>query len=405
MRVKIGNPDLSGEERTYLTADYTSGANITVRSNENAQNGRFAILGEPGQERTEDARITGTSSYDTIATTAGFTYPHSKSTIVYIYIYDKISFERKPSAGSFAEISGSPFAIEWDNEDKETMITVPSGASTDTYRWRLYNSATGTYSDYSDELPGTGIARNKLGYVLQQVRRNPLTQGIADDTLIDYANDYQSLVYERMPKAWWFTKEGTQVATAADDYTYSISDNWSDFLAMKFMLFRFISGSIDETYPLTYSPLNEFYNLKADSQQTSDDHVKVWTLLPPDSSSAKGYIGLHPTPDTTACRLKPVYEFALTDLDSFGDTLVVPDSKGYIDYILYRICDDIKNDAGNAEKYNARVKASLDRLKGTRTKRQLGQPELFRYRGQKGWSRMYGEGGKSSSSNYRELYW
>lgn len=403
IRVKISNPSLLREEKTYITLDYSSGTSLAVRNNNNAATNSFAIAGEPGQERTESKSITSTTGASTITLSGAYSFSHPKSTPVYIFLYDQISFERKPSGGSFAEISGSPFSIDWDNADNKTIITVPSGASTDTYRWRLKNSVTGAYSDYSDSLPGTGIARNKLGYILQQVKINPITRGIEDHVLIDYANDFQALVYEQMPKAWWFVKEGDLVSTVADEYRYSIDDNWSDFLSMKFMLFNYVSGDISDTYPISYVPLQEFYNMKADANQATDDRLKYWTLLPPDTNSSKGYLGFHPTPKTANCFLKPVYQFELTNLNSFNDTIVVPEPKGYIDYILMRIHDDIKSDATNAGKYEDRMARSLLGLK-KRSRRQLGQAEMFRYRGHKGFSKQYGGMGYSWSPDTREQY-
>jgi len=131
---------------------------------------------------------------------------------------------------------------------------------------------------------------------------------------------------------------------------------------------------------------------------------KYWTFKPPDSSSAKGYIMFDPTPKTTACFIQPIYQFELIALDSFGDEIVVPYAKGYIDYILYRVCDDIKNDADNATKYNAKVTTDIKALK-KRARRQLGQPELFRWRGRLGWSKMYGGDEVRRSSESRELFW
>lgn len=405
MRVKVSNPDLSGEERTYLTADYSSGTSLTVRNSEGFTTSWYAIIGEPGQEQTEAIVISASPNDTTITIGSALNFSHPKSTPVYLSQWNQISFERKPSGGSYAVISGSPSDIEWDESDKKSLIEISGGATTDTYKWRFYNSTTATYSDYSDELAGTGLTRYKVGYLLQQVRKNPVSQSVDDETIIGYFNDYQQdLVYVEIPKAWWFKKEGTPVSTTADDYTYDIVSNWSDFMAMESLLYRYVNGSTDVTYPLTFSPLNEFYNLKSDANQSSDDYGKYWTLLPADTTATKGYIGLHPTPDTTACYLKPVYFFTLTSLDSFGDTIVVPFPKGYIDYALYRISDDIKNDDALAGKFNSRVARGITYLKRL-ARRQLGQPELFRFRGHKGWSRMFGAGGRLNSPESRENYW
>jgi hypothetical protein len=405
MKFKIYNPDLSTEERTYLDADYSSGTTLTVRNNDGFTANYFAVVGEPGQEQTEAVRISSTTGSTTITIASALNFAHPKSTPVYLSRWDKWSVESKAtSGGTFAAISGSPFSIGWDDKDLTTTITDDAGSTSYYYRWRPYSSGAATYGTYSDTLAGTGLGRTTVGYLIEQVRKSPLSKEMDDGTIIDYFNEYQDLVYERIPNGWWFTKIGTAVATAASDYDYSVSTNWSDFLSMEYMLYRYIHGDTDITYPLTWSPPAEFYNLKSDANDSNDDYVKWWTLLPPDSGSAKGYIGLHPTPKTDDCYLKPVYNFELTDLDSFGDTIVIPKPKGYVDYALYRISDDIKLDETNANKYLARVEGSIVALK-RRKRRQLGQPELMRFRGHRGWSQLFGEQTRLNSSEARELYW
>lgn len=403
MKISVSNPVLSEDEESHIETDYSSGTNIYVRNNEGFTTSWFVVAGEPGQEQTEGKQISTTSGNDTIVIPSALNFSHPKSVPVYLSQWNQISFERKPTGGSYSELG--KYNIEWDNENLSTLIVVAGGTGTDTYKWRFYNSVLTTYSDYSDELAGTGFTRYTAGYVIQQVKRNPVAENIDDEIMLNYMNDYQSdVVYPELPKAFWFAKEGTEVATVADDYTYNISNNWDDFLAMKFMLYRYINGSTDITYPLTFSPDPEFRNLKSDASQPPDDYAKQWSLLPPDASSDKGYIGLHPTPKNAVCFLKPVYYFELPDVNSFGDRLVVPHPKGYIDYVLYRIFDDIKTDTSNADKYNARVFRSITYLKRL-ARRQLGQPEFFRFRGHRGWSRYFGEQTRNTGQTAREMYW
>jgi hypothetical protein len=401
MKVKVSNPDLAPDETTYLTADYSSGTTLTVRNSEGLTTSWYAVIGEPGQEQTEASAISALPT-DTTVTISALKFAHPKSTPIYLSQWNQISFERKPSGGSYSV--NQTVSIEWDESDKKSLIVVDGGQTSDTYRWRFYNSTLATYSDYSDELAGTGLTRFKVGYLIQQVRKNPIVQSVDDETIIGYFNDYQAdVVYPEIPKAWWFSKEGTAVATVASAYTKDVYANWSDFSSMDLMLYRYVNGDTDITYPLTFSPKQEFYNLKSDSNQATDDYAKYWTLLPPDSTATKGYIAIHPTPKTTACYYKPVYFYELSSLDSFGDTVVVPFPKGYVDYALYRIADDIKNDDNLAGKFNARVSRGIVYLKRL-ARRQLGQPELFRFRGQRGWSRLYGEQSRLNSSESRELY-
>jgi hypothetical protein len=405
MKIQIYNPDLSNEERTYLDADYSSGTTLTVRNNGGMTANYFVVVGEPGQEQTECKQISSTTGNTTITIASALKFAHPKSTPVYLTKWDKWSLERASTlAGVYTEVTESPVFIKWEDKELATLIENVSGSSSYFYKWRPLNSITATYGSYSDVLAGGGQERSTVGFVINQVKRNPLAKDVDDETIIEYFNDFQELVYEEMPKAWWFKKEGTQVATAADTYKYSISTNWSDFLSMNYMLYRYVSGSTDVTYPLTFSPLVEFYNFKADSDQPSDDYAKYWTVLPPDSTSPKGYIGIHPTPKSDDCYLAPVYNRSLTDLDTFGDILVVPKPKGYVDYALYRIASDIKLDMSNADKYNSMVRSDIISLK-RRSRVQLGQPEFNRFRGQRGWSKNFGDGSYLSNQDAKELYW
>ena len=405
MKIVVSNPQLIDDERTSVSTDYSSGASLYVDNNEGFTTNWFVVVGEPGQEKTECKLITGTSSTNIITLTSALSFAHAKGTPVYLSQWNYISFEQKATGGSYAAASSSPFLIEWDNDNLKTLIVVTGGASTDTYRWRFYNSTTVDYSEYSDELAGTGFTRFTAGYVIQQVKKNPIAQNVDDETMLNYMNDYQSdVVYPEIPKAWWFSKEGTAKITTASARTFDIYSNWSDLLAIRYVLYRYINGDTDIKYPLTWSPTAEFYNLQSDANQGVDDYAKYWTLLPPTTTATKGYLAIHPMPKTDDCYIQPVYYFELTDMDSFGDTLIVPHPKGYIDYVLYRICDDIKSDASNAEKYNARVTRSITYLKRI-ARRQLGQPELFRFRGHRGWSQLFGEQSRLNSDDARELYW
>jgi len=403
VKLKLRNPDLIGEQRTYITSDYASGVSLTVRNNDGFTSNWFVIVGEPGQEQTECRQISSTTGYTTITLASALKFSHPKSCPVYLSQWDKIDVVRASSSGGvFSAISGSPFYISWDTSDLKTMVPDASGASSNYYKYRLLNSISTTYSEYSGEFPGSGLARNKAGFVIKQIQRNPIAVGVPDEAFFEYMTDYQDAVYEEMPKAWWFIREGTAKATEVDVYKYSISDNWSDFLSLKYVLYNYVSGSTNSINPLVEKTPLEFYNLKADTTQDSADTVTCFALLPPDSDSEKGYIGLHTTPETTACSITPVYEIELSAIESFDDTLVIPHIRGYKDYIFYRIYHDIKGDTTNADAYNAKVALSIQGLK-KRANRSVGPAEFKRYRGVRGYSRLFGT--HLSNDDLREKYW
>jgi len=397
---------LESEERTYLASDYATGStSLTVRDNNGFEATNFVVVGEPRQEQTEAKNVTALSGNTGITISATLKFSHTKSCPIYQSLFDKIDVVRATSsAGAYSAISGSPFNIDWDNASGKTLVTDSSGTSGHYYKYRFYNSITGAYSDYSGVISGGGLERDSAGFVLTQIYNNPIAKGVPANVLFEFMTDYQDFIYEKMPKAWWFTREGTAAATVADSYKFNISTNWSDLASLKFVLYRYISGSTDNTYPLKERTDLEMYNLKSDSNQSNNDNASLWALLPPDSSSAKGYIAIHPTPSTTNCRVIPVYEIELSTISSFSDTLVIPHVRGYKDYCLFRIFDDIKGDAGNAAKYAAKVEASVFGLK-QRAKRKQSSEVFKRYRGVRGYERMFGSGYSLSNDDRKERYW
>jgi len=332
---------------------------------------------------------------------SGLNFSHGQNIPVYLSQWNKIAIERATvEGGTYAAISGSPVAIEWDNSEGFTLILDSAGASTNYYRWRLYNSVTGTYSAYSDELPAAGLSRKSVGFAIKMLRRIPEMKTVSDEVLMDFFYDFDESVYEKIPTAWFWTREGTEVSTVTSTYRYGIDTNWSDYVAMNTMLYHYVSGSVENTSPLKYITPVEFYNLKADSNQSTSDTVTGYSILPPDGSDAKGYIGLHPTPKTTTCFLKPVYEREPFLYNSFADVLLLPKIKGYLDYATYRFYDEIVRDTNKSDIFNSRASREIEGLQ-KRARKQFGEMVFTRYRGQRGVPR----GRTGTSDDMRENYW
>ena len=199
-KFKIFNPDLSHEERTHLSSDYSSGVTVTVRNNNNFTDDYYIIVGEPGQESTEAAKISSTTGTATITIPSALGFTHAKGSPVRETRWNQWAVERAATkTGSYSPITSSPssdefFNIDWDNADKATLINDDAGASTTYYKWRPYNSTTATYGSYSDPFSAAGSSKNEVGYLLEQLKKNPMVSHIADETIIDYFNDLQDLV-------------------------------------------------------------------------------------------------------------------------------------------------------------------------------------------------------------------
>lgn len=403
VRLKIKNPNLNIEERSYLDADYSSGTSLTVRDNDNFTANNFVVVGEPGQEQTEKDTVSSISGNTTIVVSTGLNFSHPKSSPVYESLWDQIELSRASSSGGTYSVV-STTNIEWDNRDLVTNVSDSAGASTDYYKWRFKNSATSSFSSYSGELPAGGLDEDTAGYVLSNIRENPISKGVSDKTIFKYLTKYNRWVYKKLPKAWWFLRQGDPVSTTADSYSFNIQTNWSDWKAAKYILYRYVSGSVDTTYPLYFKTELEMRNLKADANQNSTDPAEYWAWYPADSSSKKGYISIHPTPNTATNYVIPVYMIDLPEITSFSDTLIVPDTDGYENYVYFRIYKDILRDQENADISYKDVLGSLNALK-VLSKKQHGQNEFRRYRGQRGFKKLFGYPSASYSDETRQNYW
>src|SRR5690606_15021654 len=130
---------LPQSEDTYLTTKYTSGTSLTVKNNEGFADNDIAVVGMPGQERTETGLVSGITNNDTITVDSALVFDHPANTPIFRSEYNQISLERKASGGSYAEVAEGKQDIEWDEEDGFTKIKVAAGVDSDTYRWRFYN--------------------------------------------------------------------------------------------------------------------------------------------------------------------------------------------------------------------------------------------------------------------------
>lgn len=401
--LKIQNPSLKGRERTYLTSRYSSGTTLTVANTDNFSANRTAVTGVPGEEKTEAKKISSIPGSTSLTISAALNFTHPVNTPVFESKWDQIQVQRKASGGSFANISGSPFEIDWDNEDGFTYVDISTGFSlTDTYRWQFISSGAGDESGYADVLIGTGLARNSVGYAIKMIRQNPVAKNIAGEVVVEYFNDLHDEEFENNPEAWYLQKEGDEISTVADTATYNISSNISDFGRMKYLMYHYTSGDVEDIYPLNEISEIEMRNRKSDQNQSSDDNAIDWSFYPPDSNSAKGYIVLDPTPDTANQGIVPIYYQELDAVDSYGDTLVIPKLKTYVDYGLYRIYEDIEDDI-TANKYEARVRRDLTGLK-SRQHRQVGQKIFMKFMGHKGAKRLFTQR-RGTGQTEKELYW
>ena len=388
-------------ERTVLITRYASGTTLAVLSTSGWSQNDICVVGRPGQEATEAKDVSSTTGATTITVSGNLLRSHPIDTHLFLSQFDQIEFERKESGGAFAALSDSPFTIEWDEPDSKTKIIIPSFVTTDTLRWRFRNSASGDVSSYSDEVPGTGISRSTVATPLHMVLATKTGKKYIDDPsqIIDFFNDLHDEVEEQMPLAWFLENDDSTDLVEASVYKYPLP---ASVVSVRFVLYRDFQG---QEYPLTFVQPIEMRNFKIDTTQVDDDSVRFWSFFPPDSSSDVGYIAVHPTPKTAGSnddgKLTFVMTKALADVDSQGDTIPIPNPKVYFEYAMYRIFQDLEEDNERAQPYQLRYLATLKSI-NSRLQRQRGQQQLFKFKGQSYYSRLFGDKSFQNIDTLRE---
>lgn len=406
--IKIKHPPLPSKEETYLTAQTAAAATAsTVRSNEGWAANDVMILGRPGQEQCEQVLVTSVSGNSTI-NHAATKFAHNKNAPIFRSDYNQISVERKPSGGAYAVIAEGLKNIEWDEKDGFSYVDVAAGVDGDYYKWRFYNSGSASYSSYSGELPASGMTHLYAGYIIEQIRlfsKLPAELGLTDQDLLRILNRGQQRVDSLAPSGgrWWFTltedTDATRVTSVANTFKYDLP---STFRAMDVVK---VLDEDDMKRNLSFVPLIEFDAMKQNNADTSthNNTVSSWTLLPPDSSNTVGYFGVHNTPEDTSLYFYRRYWRFLPELTSpFSQTLIpLPEVLfSFAMHMIYRL----REDSDTANDYLKDFNEGIKMLKLLQ-RRQIGQAEFQRFRGQRGYSRLFGDYNGAIGDSHRENYW
>lgn len=346
-------PDFTHTEKTYLDADYSSGTALTVVNNYGYTLNDIAILGQPGEEKTESKPVTSQTGNTIINVTGAFKFSHNKNTILYRYEYDQYQIYRYRAA-VWTLISTSN--IQWDK--RETIYIDANGLATDSYRYALYNSASTSSSDYSPTIAATGFTNRQVGYMIDNVRK------IAGDTerLIIKSDDELIRQFERaqiiiksVKDNWWFLrKESDDITSLANTRTYGFVTYLSDLIHIDTVRYRYVNGSESTTYPLKYKTLSEMDQYITDNNQDSSDHPTFYTIEPADSVDSVGYISVDKPILTAGAGTFFIRYFKdMTPLTTVASETDVPIPSILEDYALAYIFH-IKGDETRAKMYEER---------------------------------------------------
>lgn len=212
MTIRIEHPDISQNEKTYLTATVAVGATtLTVQNIEGFSIGQYLVLGKLGEEKTEIVRVHASTapSGSTITLASAILFAHSVNTPVTYIAFNQIAiYSALTKTGTYTELTSqtygdsSPKAIEVDQD--YTEFDHRNGTTSTWYKVRYYNSTGLNYSSYSDVVQGTGYSDDSLRRIIDKasVLANDKNHKIySEEEKIEIVNDGYQEVINRLEKA------------------------------------------------------------------------------------------------------------------------------------------------------------------------------------------------------------
>lgn len=421
----VQNPKVELTYKTYVSIDYipaSSVLSLDVLNNNSFAANDLIVVGEPGEELTEEKMVFVLSGSARLTLPTALTFQHAKSTPVYKTLWDFISIEANYGSG-FSAITSSP--IQWDSKTNETYYFDTNGTDTTQYKFRFYNSVTLLYSEYSPTQLGIGFTEGMAGYMIENARRaagDLEKKFISDTELIRSITRAQNIIYAHNARYWFLKVNGfnssKSILGTVGNNVYSLA-SITDLGHLSGISYRYTQGASDYKYRLRPKEDVEFEELTRDLNRPNDDHPSMYRRLPPDANSTLGYFEIDNKMLTNSIGIFYIdYYKKMDTVNSVDDVTIVPLPSIIEDFLIA----DIYAAKGNTEKedlYRKRFfgpesrKKQYDDLEGIAlldvlddaNRRSVGQPRsISRFRGQKAMARLYGSRRGVSIDYLRENY-
>jgi hypothetical protein len=404
-RVRIPNPNVRRSEKTFLDSDYTAGVALTVVRAIGFQDNDYVVVGEPGEDKTEQKDVTGITGNSQIDISSALRFAHNKGTVVYRSEWNAVQIERRADAdSSFSLISTT--TLQWDKPD--TLYIDTASTSGSDYRFRFINQAASLESEYSPTLDEGGFTNNQIGYMIQEVRdviNDPDRKIVKDHEIIRFLNKAKNIIRAKRHD-WYFWEKEDQgsITTTASTRKYNLDTISETMDYVKDVRFRDATGNSTLLYHLRFISELEFDQKEIDQDETDNDSLVYYTIAPPDSSSSSGYIRVDPAPASASQQFYIRYYEPDADYNDVADTTSIPIPSILEDYAVFR-CEQIKGDERKAKIYRDLFYGPSDRrgtsddLTGIRLLEKMhngrlipqGKPRVLKkYIGRRIGSRLYG---------------
>lgn len=228
-RIKIANPPLEDNNRTYLTSDTsatdtslpvlsTSGDQFKITGDVDY----YVMAGDYGEEKSEIKLVdAGSGTTATNFNVAALTHAHSVSDPVTYIPYNQIKiYGATSSGGAKTLITGGTIDIDTSEQFTEFIYT----GDTYSYFYTVYyNSTTEVLSAYSDEITSSTFSHNSAKRIIKSGLRKALTQidenqdGVLTwDVAIETLQDGIDEIITRKRKWSFLHKIDSSLSTTAD---------------------------------------------------------------------------------------------------------------------------------------------------------------------------------------------
>jgi hypothetical protein len=289
--INIAHPEL-GVQKTLTTSETAASATYSlVENNDGFAASDRVLFGIYGQERTEMVTLSGVTSTNQVDHTSGPSFAHPARTQIAQMEFDQIEISRADSEGGSYTVLTTVY-LNVDEPDTEYNDT--SGSTSSWYKVRYKNSITGIYSDYGDEIQGTGFTDDSLGSMVDEVLEDfgdPQATQVSRESVRNYLNAGVRKLVQTIIKTYPdFRTNYTTQALTASTATYALPQY---FLAFKRVDINFSGSSTTSGYKAVFSGEELGYPTTTFSQ--FEPHISIrgsnFVIRPtPDSSGGYAFI-------------------------------------------------------------------------------------------------------------------
>ena len=164
VEIFITPPDLGENEKTFLAVDVASNSTtFTVDDGLKFATNEYLVFGSVGSEKAEIVKVSSASASSLVTSATNFAHNRGES-FTFIPFNQAIIQRSTDSGTNYSDL----VTIDLRVDSTETVYVHTTGASTDYYRVKFYNSTSTLESQVSDGIIATGFAAGSVGTIVRE---------------------------------------------------------------------------------------------------------------------------------------------------------------------------------------------------------------------------------------------